>query len=121
MGPGTCAEPGGSTGATCTRAVDRGVTAVFGGATRRAAADLGGPVPVSSAGLGTYTWTLRTGGRLTRAERRSLLARLAKVHAGNAAGRLAMLAHVNSGWRAQVPSATLTPPSSALTRAAQEL
>jgi hypothetical protein len=49
-----------------------------------------------------------------------LLPRLAKVHVGNAAGRLAMLAHVNSGRRVQLDPEVLAPPSSVLTRAAEE-
>ena len=77
-------------------------------------------MPGSHAELGTHTWTLRTGGRLTKAETRSLLPGLAKAHTSNAAGRLAMLAHLNSGRRAQVRLEWLTPPSSVLTRAAQE-
>jgi len=77
-------------------------------------------VPGSGAGVGTHTWTLHTGGRLTPAETRILLPALAKMHARHAVGRLAMLVHLNSGRRAQLPPGTLTPPSSVLTRAAQE-
>jgi hypothetical protein len=68
--------------------------------------------------LGTYSWVDRTGGRLTGAERRSLLPPLARTHAVNAVGRLSTLARLNTGQRAQVDPAQLVPPSSALTRAA---
>ena len=49
--------------------------------------------------LGTHAWVERTGGRLTAAERRSLLRPLARTHATNAGGRLSMLLRVNSGRR----------------------
>jgi hypothetical protein len=78
------------------------------------------PLPRSNAGIGTHTWTVRTGGQLTCAETRSLLPRLARVHANNAVGRLAMFAHVNSGRRAQLAPEVLKAPSSVLTRAAEE-
>ena len=74
----------------------------------------------STAGIGTHTWTVRTGGQLTRAEARSLLPRLVKVHANNAVGRLAMFAHVNSGRRVRLAPEVLKAPSSVLTRAAEE-
>jgi hypothetical protein len=70
--------------------------------------------------LGTLSWVDRTGGQLAGAERRSLLRPLARAHAANAAGRLAMLARLNSGRRVQVAPTLLVPPSSALTRAACE-
>jgi hypothetical protein len=70
--------------------------------------------------LGTLGWVDRTGGQLTGAERRALLGPLARTLAANATGRLAMLARLNSGRRAQVDPALLVPPSSALTRAAVE-
>jgi hypothetical protein len=73
----------------------------------------------SNAGVGTYAWTVRTGGRLTRSETRSLLPALAQVHAVNAVGRLSMLLHVNSGRRATLDLAQLAPPASALTCAAE--
>jgi hypothetical protein len=72
------------------------------------------------ADLGTLSWIDRTGGQLSGAERRSLLGPLARTHAANAAGRLSMLARLNSGRRAQVAPSLLVPPSSALTRAAAE-
>jgi hypothetical protein len=70
--------------------------------------------------LGTLSWIERTGGQLSGAERRALLAPVARTHAANAAGRLSMLARLNSGRRTQVAPAQLVPPSSALTRAALE-
>ena len=70
--------------------------------------------------VGTHPWVDRTGGQLTRAERRSLLRPLARTHAINAVGRLSMLARLNSGRRAHVDPAALVPPSSVLTRASTE-
>jgi hypothetical protein len=72
------------------------------------------------ADLGTLSWVDRTGGQLSGAERRSLLGPLARTHAANAAGRLSMLARLNTGRRAQVAPSPLVPPSSALTEAALE-
>src|SRR5215213_7088554 len=63
---------------------------------------------------GTIDWSIRTGGRLAAAERRRLVAGLARVHLGNAVGRLSLLAHLNSGRHAYVP------PASPLTRAATD-
>lgn len=70
--------------------------------------------------VGTAAWTMRTGGRLQPAESRRLVADLARVHAGNALGRLSLLAHLNTGRNAYVPPARLVPPDSALTRAATD-
>ncbi|MCW2742402.1 MAG: metal dependent phosphohydrolase [Blastococcus sp.] len=70
--------------------------------------------------LGTLSWVDRTGGRLSGAERRSLLGPLGRTHIANAAGRLSMLVGLHSGRRAHVPSSRLVPPQSALTRAAAE-
>ena len=70
--------------------------------------------------VGTADWTMRTGGRLEPAERRRLAADLARVHVGNAVGRLSVLAHLNPGRNAYVPAARLLPPDSPLTRAAQD-
>jgi hypothetical protein len=72
------------------------------------------------ADLGTLSWVDRTGGQMTGAERRSLLGPLARTHAANAAGRLSMLARLNTGRRAHVAPSLLIPPSSALTEAAVE-
>ena len=72
-------------------------------------------------GLGTHAWVERTGGRLTAAQRRSLLRPLAAAHVTNAAGRLSMLLRVNSGRRAPVTGGRRPPPDSALTRAAEDV
>jgi len=72
------------------------------------------------ADLGTLSWVDRTGGQLSRAERLSLLGPLARTHAANAAGRLSMMARVNTGRRARVAPSLLIPPSSTLTEAAVE-
>jgi hypothetical protein len=69
--------------------------------------------------VGTVEWTSRTGGRLTPAERRRLIADLGRVHAMNAVGRLSVLAGVNAGRAAHVPHGRLLPPDSPLTRAAE--
>ena len=71
--------------------------------------------------LGTHAWVLRTGGRLTAAERRRLLRPLARTHVSNAAGRLSMLLRVNSGRRASVAPHQRPTPNSVLTRAADEV
>lgn len=71
--------------------------------------------------LGTHAWVERTGGRLTAAQRRSLLRPLAAAHVTNAAGRLSMLLRVNSGRRAPVTGGRRPPPDSALTRAAEDV
>jgi hypothetical protein len=70
--------------------------------------------------LGTLSWVERTGGQLSGAERRVLLAPLARTHAANAVGRLSMLARLNTGRRASIAPSRLVPPSSVLTRAAVE-
>jgi hypothetical protein len=61
---------------------------------------------------GTIDWSMRTGGNLAAAERRRLIADLARVHVGNAVGRLSLLAHLNPGRNAYVPPAQLVPPDS---------
>jgi hypothetical protein len=73
-----------------------------------------------AAALGTVGWVEQTLGWLTPAERRSLLRPLAGSHVRNAVGRLAMALHLNSGRRAYLPAARLTPPSTVLTRVAEE-
>jgi hypothetical protein len=70
--------------------------------------------------VGTAAWMMRTGGRLEPPERRRLVADLARVHVGNAVGRLSVLAHLDPGRNAYVPPARLVPPDSPLTRAAQD-
>jgi hypothetical protein len=76
---------------------------------------------VTTAPVGSLDWVLHSGGRLTAAERRSLLPALAKTHVINALGRTALLTRLNSGRRAVVPPAALEPPVSALTRAAEQV
>ncbi|MDQ1620521.1 MAG: hypothetical protein QOE19_3090 [Actinomycetota bacterium] len=71
--------------------------------------------------LGTHPWVERSGGRLTAAERRSLLRPLASTHATNAVGRLSMLLRLNSGRRAPITLGQRPPPDSVLTRAAEGL
>lgn len=73
-----------------------------------------------AARLGTMAWSHRTSGQLSNAERRKLLRPLARAHAGNLAGRTAMLLHVNAGRRTQLAPGALRTPSSVLTRAAEQ-
>jgi hypothetical protein len=70
--------------------------------------------------VGTAPWVQRTSGRLTAAERRALLRPLARTHAQNAVGRLRLAFGLHPGRNAYLPSALLAPPSSVLTRAAEE-
>lgn len=71
-------------------------------------------------GVGSTDWTMRTGGHLGPAEKRRLVAYLARVHLTNAVGRLSVVAHLNPGRNAYVAPARLIPPDSALTRAASD-
>jgi hypothetical protein len=71
--------------------------------------------------VGTLAWSNRTGGQLTGAETRQLLAPLARAHAVNAVGRTAMALRLHSGRRAQVPHRALRIPSSALTKTAEQV
>lgn len=70
--------------------------------------------------VGTIEWTRRTGGRLEPAERRRLVADLARVHVGNVLGRGSAMLHLNSGRHADVSPDRLVPPDSPLTRAAED-
>ncbi len=70
--------------------------------------------------VGTIEWTRRTGGRLEPAERRRLVADLARVHVGSILGRGSAMLHLNSGRRANVSPDRLVPPDSPLTRAAED-
>ena len=70
--------------------------------------------------VGTLDWTTRTGGRLQPAERRRLVADVARVHAANALGRLSVLLRLNRGRHAYVPPERLVLPDSPLTRASRE-
>ncbi|MBM7806010.1 hypothetical protein JOD57_001847 [Geodermatophilus bullaregiensis] len=71
--------------------------------------------------LGSIAWCERTGGRLSGAETRQLLAPLARAHAVNAVGRTAMALHLHSGRRAQVPEPALRTPPSALSSVAEQV
>ena len=71
--------------------------------------------------VGTIDWTTRTGGRLEPAERRRLIADLARVHVGNVVGRLGLFVHLAQGKNAFVAPERLIPPDSPLTRAAREV
>ena len=71
--------------------------------------------------VGSYDWSLRTGGRLDAIERRRLIADLVGVHLSNAAGRLTMCVHLNGGRHGRISSERPVPPESALTRAAEDL
>ena len=73
-----------------------------------------------TADVGTAPWVRRTSGRLTTAERRALLRPLARTHAQNAVGRLRLAVGLHPGRDAYVSAARLAPPTSALTRAAEE-
>lgn len=70
--------------------------------------------------VGTHPWTMRTGGHLQPADTRRLLVDLARAHATNALGRLALLTRLHTGRNAYVSPARLVPPSSALTQAATD-
>jgi HD domain len=70
--------------------------------------------------VGTAPWVQRTCGRLTTAERRALLRPLARTHVQNAIGRLRLAVGLHPGRNAYLPPALLVPPSSVLTRAAEE-
>jgi HD domain len=73
----------------------------------------------TTAPLGTLGWVAATGGQLTAAERRRLLRSIVAAHIANVAGRAAMLAHLNSGRRADIDFASLQQPTSALTTLAE--
>jgi hypothetical protein len=73
----------------------------------------------TTAPLGALDWVTVTGGQLTAAQRRRLLRPIAATHAANAVGRVAMLAHLNSGRRADINGASLLPPTSELASAAE--
>jgi HD domain len=70
---------------------------------------------------GSMAWSNRTGGNLSGAETRQLLAPLARAHAVNAIGRTAMALRLHSGRRAQVPEWALRTPPSALTKTAEQV
>jgi hypothetical protein len=69
---------------------------------------------------GTVGWVQQTSGWLTPTERRSLLWPLARSHAHNVVGRFSMMVRLNSGRRAHLAESRLVPPSTVLTRAAED-
>ena len=69
--------------------------------------------------LGTAAWSVRTGGHLTPADKRSLLGPLARVHVRNAAGRLGMAVGRQPGRRRRIDADQLRPPHTILTRVAK--
>ena len=69
--------------------------------------------------LGTAAWSARTGGHLTGADKRSLLAPLARAQASNALGRLGMAIGRRPGRRRQLDHTQLLPPRTILTRVAR--
>jgi hypothetical protein len=78
------------------------------------------PADTADTKVGTAPWVQRTSGRLTAAERRALLRPLARTHAQNAAGRLRLAVGLHPGRNAYLPATRLAPPSSVLTRAAED-
>ena len=70
--------------------------------------------------VGTAGWVQRTSGRLTTAERRALLRPLARTCGQIAVGRLRLALGVHPGRHAYLPDERITPPTSVLTRAAEE-
>jgi hypothetical protein len=70
--------------------------------------------------IGTIDWSRRTGGHLEPAERRALVADVARTHVTNAVGRLRMAVHLHPGRTAYVPPSRLEAPESPLTRAAAD-
>ena len=79
-----------------------------------------GDSDTADARVGTAPWVQRTSGRLTTAERRALLRPLARTHVQNAVGRLRLAVGLHPGRNAYVAPARLEPPTSVLTRAAEE-
>ncbi len=78
------------------------------------------PVDTDDTRVGTAPWVQRTSGRLTAAERRALLRPLARTHVQNAVGRLRLAVGLYPGRNPYLQPAILAPPSSVLTRAAEE-
>ena len=70
--------------------------------------------------LGSAAWVQHTQGWLTSAERRSLIAPLARTHLSNAVGRFRMALRVHPGRHAHIPQSRLQVPETVLTRAARK-
>ena len=81
---------------------------------------LAGMVEAEDLAVGTAGWVRRTSGRLTTAERRALLRPLARTHLTNAVGRIRLALGVHPGRHAYLREDRLAPPTSALTRAAEQ-
>jgi HD domain len=75
----------------------------------------------NAARVGSVAWASRTGGTLSGAEKRQLVAPLARAHVDNAVGRTAMALRLHSGRRVQVPERALRTPPTALTKAAEQV
>lgn len=69
--------------------------------------------------VGTYAWSVATGGRLTAREKRRLAPALLVAHFRNIVGRLAMATHLDPGRRRTIDVDLLTPPATILTRVAE--
>lgn len=70
--------------------------------------------------VGTAPWVHRTAGRLSPAERRALLRPMAHTHVQNAVGRMRLTVGMHPGRNAYLPPARLVPPTTTLTRAAEQ-
>lgn len=62
---------------------------------------------------------MRTGGRLTTAERASMVPAIVRAQAGNLVGRIAMATGLNRGRRRELATSQLEPPATILTRVAE--
>lgn len=75
------------------------------------------PTAIGTA-IGTADWTRRTGGRLTREERRALLRPLLRSHVANLAGRTRLAVRRHPGRRRTVDAGAFEVPDSRLAREA---
>ena len=78
-------------------------TATAGAGIARSAGD----TDTAATRVGTAPWVQRTSGRLTAAERRSLLRPLARTHAQNAVGRLRLAAGLYPGIRSALSTKSI--------------
>jgi HD domain-containing protein len=74
-----------------------------------------------AATLGTAIWVQQTQGRLSPAERRSLLTPLARTHVRNAVGRFRMFVRLHPGRHASLSPDRLIAPDTVLTSAARRV